>query len=93
MVLHSHHGLASGRLRCPEAMDRMTEIKPHPIIRIGTELVLCLGTRRVRVLTLPSLCNNWRLMRGWIAYFDDNDAASIEWPPPTDGNQEEPTDH
>ena len=74
-------------------MDRMTEIKPHPIIRVGTELALCLGTRRVRVLTLPSLCSNWRLIRGWIAYLDDDDGASIEWPPPTDDNQEELTDH
>jgi hypothetical protein len=93
MSLCIRHGLASGRLRYPEAMDHMTEIKSHLIIRIGTELVLHLGTRRVRVLTLPSLCNNWRLIRGWIAYLDDDDNASIEWSPPTDGNQEELTDH
>ena len=63
------------------------KMKPHPIIRIGTELVLCHATRRVRVLTLPSLCSNWRLIRGWAFSLDDDVNLSFQWPRPEDAKQ------
>lgn len=74
------------------SFDLMTEINPQPIIRIGTDLFLCHGKRRVRVLTLPSLCSNWRLLRGWNAFLDDDADASIEWSPSTDDIHEQFSD-
>lgn len=63
------------------SIDLMMKINPQPVIRIGTDLFLCHGKRRVRVLTLPSLCGNWRLLRGWNAFLDDDSDASIECHP------------
>lgn len=74
-------------------MDRTTKIETHHFIRIGTDLVFCHGMRRVRVLTLPSMCSNWRLLHGWSACLGDDSDIVIEWPPRADGKQEELTNH
>lgn len=68
-------------------MDRTKKIDPGHFISIGTELMLCHGTRRVRVLTLPSTCNNWRLLRSWAACLSDDPDIIIEWP---SNNRHEP---
>jgi hypothetical protein len=66
-------------------MDLSKKIEPHHFIHVGTDLVLCHGTRHVRVLTLPSMCSNHRLLRGWTSCLgDDEPGIAIEWPPQTD---------
>ena len=69
----------------PATMDTRDKIQPQHVIHIGTALLLCHGTRHVRVLTLPSLCNNRRLIRGWIACLGDEPNIEIDWPMEDEG--------
>jgi hypothetical protein len=66
-------------------MDLTARIAPHHFIHIGTDLILCRGTRHVRVLTLPSLCGNRRLLNGWTSCLGDEPDTEpdtlAEWPP------------
>ena len=57
-------------------MDPNRNIRRDHAIHDGTDLLLCRGTRHVRVLTLPYLCNNRRLLRGWTACLGDEPDAS-----------------
>lgn len=52
-------------------MDPSRNIQRDHVIHDGTDLLLCHGTRHVRVLTLPRLCNNRRLLHGWTACLGD----------------------
>jgi hypothetical protein len=52
--------------------------RDHPL-RLGADLVLCHGTRHVRVLSLPDACGKNALLGEWEDSFGDE--VVLIWPP------------
>ena len=51
----------------------------HPDVHLGTTLLLCHGSRPVRVLTLPPRCGKNSLLEHWEDCFGEEIASWFPW--------------
>ena len=61
-------------------MDLSQDLPADHPLRYGTDLVLCHGTRHIRVLSLPTDCGKNELLGRWEDCFGTEDI--VVWPPP-----------
>jgi hypothetical protein len=61
-------------------VNRSVRLHPYHPLRSGTDLVLCQGTRQIRVLSLPRNCRRKILLCRWEDSFGD--CGLGVWPPP-----------
>lgn len=60
-------------------MDRVPGFEATAL-HLGTDLFLCGGTRRVRVLTAPWSCDRRNLRYSWDDCFGTGDDDLVQWP-------------
>jgi hypothetical protein len=59
----------------------VSSVPPDHPLRVGTNLVLCHGTRHVRVLSLPDACGKNVLLGEWEGSFGEEFVVWPQLPP------------